>query len=79
MKNKYPIKWVDQWGIKNSVTTERATEVLKEFYDAWPCGLEEVEASIQGHKRVIQRLKDELLNWHYSKEDIDAVITGKFE
>lgn len=76
MKNKYPIKWVDQWGCTNTMTQECATKVLEELYNEWPCGLFEIEASIAGHKRIIDRMEKALKFIAFTKEAIDHIKYG---
>jgi hypothetical protein len=44
------LRWEDSDGIKHTVSTDAAIDVLKEFWDAWPGGLEEIEAAITAAK-----------------------------
>lgn len=47
------VEWVDEWECKNSRTPSQAAQELKELYDEWPCGLEEIESSLQGHRSIV--------------------------
>lgn len=76
MKNKSLIQWMDQWDCLNTMPIEEATRVLKELYNAWPGGLCEIETSIQGHKRIIDRLQYELLELGYRSKDITKLSLG---
>ena len=46
------IKFMDAWGCRHSLTQVGASEMLKEYYDAWPGGLEEIEASIKAVQKT---------------------------
>jgi hypothetical protein len=41
------VTWTDQWKCTHQVTIGEAARMLKEFYDAWPGGLEEIESAIK--------------------------------
>ena len=41
------VKFVDKWGADHTYTLEGAAKTLREFYDEWPGGLEEIEAALR--------------------------------
>lgn len=53
------IEWTDSWNCKHTMTVEKATETLKEFFDEWPGGMEEVESVINYWKKASQKEPDE--------------------
>ena len=46
------IEWEDQWGCVNIVSPREAANLLKDFFDAYPGGLEEVELAIKGQTEI---------------------------
>lgn len=46
-----PVKFTDAWDCAHELTVEAAARELKEFYDEWPGGLEEMAACIRVLKR----------------------------
>lgn len=45
------LEWIDARECKHTMSREVAIKTLKEFYDEWPGGLEEIEASIRTWRR----------------------------
>ncbi len=72
-----PVMWVDQWDCINTMSHKRAGEILKEFYDAWPCGLDEIESAIKSHKYVIDRMERWLAIRGYTESQIHEIQFGK--
>ncbi len=60
------IEWVDKWGCKCSLTVEQATRILKEYYDAWPGGLDEITSAVESLQDTVVELQTEIstLNKH---------------
>ena len=76
-KKQAPLIWLDEWKCVNTMKYGKAVEVLKDFYNAWPCGIVEVDASIAGHKRIIALLEKELHEVHgYSQEQLNHIKCG---
>ena len=46
----YEIAWKDQWGCINRVSPKEAAQMLKELFDTYPGGLEEIEVLLKGKK-----------------------------
>lgn len=46
------ISWVDSFGIKHTLTIKEATRQLCEFWEEWPCGLEEIESALNGQEKL---------------------------
>lgn len=70
---KGSLSWVDDWGCTHTILSAEIVKVIKELYNEWPCGLEEVESALASNKRVIQRLEQALLDSGYSREFIDLI------
>lgn len=56
------LTWIedDQFGTKHSVTEGWAIKTLKALYDRWPCGLEEMEASTETLKRLLNEAREDI-------------------
>lgn len=46
------ITWVDDMGCTHTMSAEKAASELKALFDAWPDGLNEIEAAIEGWRRA---------------------------
>ena len=45
------LTWTDQWGCLHTVRVDAAIKELKEFYDEWPGGLQEIDSCINMWKK----------------------------
>ena len=72
------IAWEDSDDCLHIMDVDTAIETLADFFEAWPDGLDEVEASLGAHKRIIQRLKTRLSMMGYSEKDINDIALGEF-
>lgn len=55
-ENPDSLQWEDCWGCQNTMTHKGATDFLREFFNEWPGGLEEIEAVIAMWKRHVNEL-----------------------
>ncbi len=51
------VEYIDQWGCKHTLSIAEAARQLKDFEDAWPGGLDEIESSITQFKRRLQAVQ----------------------
>lgn len=56
------IEWIDQWDCKESISIEGAAEIVKEFFDEWPGGLDEIESSIRSLRERFESNAAQQLN-----------------
>jgi hypothetical protein len=61
------IEWIDEWEAKHTMSPSRAAKELKNLFDRWPNGVDEMEASIDGYRRMMVNRIDAgdsaRLNW----------------
>ena len=53
------MEWVDGQGGRHAVTIPYAAELLKQLFDEWPDGVNEIEAALRWRDREIARLTSE--------------------
>lgn len=53
------VEWIDDQGSRHTVTIPYAAELLKQLFDEWPDGVNEIEAALQWRDREIACLKVE--------------------
>lgn len=46
------VEFTDQWGCQHSMSPAAAAEAIREVYDEWPGGLDEIESSQTQWKRI---------------------------
>lgn len=51
------IKWTDDCGAEHTISHENAVLILQEYFNAWPCGLDEIEAAIDGWRARAKRME----------------------
>lgn len=71
------VEWVDGQGGRHAVTIPYAAELLKQLFDEWPDGVNEIEAALRWRDREIARLTSEsvAVSGELSDEQIDAIAT----
>jgi len=52
-----PAIWTDEIGVVHTVKNPAA--VVRALYDRWPCGLEEIEAAVDGWRRTARQFEAE--------------------
>lgn len=53
------VEWIDDHGGRHAVTIPYAAELLKQLFDEWPDGVNEIEAALRWRDREIARLTSE--------------------
>lgn len=67
------VEWVDGQGGRHAVTIPYAAELLKQLFDEWPDGVNEIEAALRWRDREIARLTPESVSGEVSTGQILAL------
>jgi hypothetical protein len=52
-----PLTWIDSWAATHTMSRLRAQEVLKELFDRWPDGFDEIESALRKMPDEVERLR----------------------